>query len=93
MPRLLNLVAEYAAAHGLGYAHPAVATGKDFPDALAGAAFAGSRGSVLLLADGKASPTVELLAGRKREIDSGYFYGGTLAVSEELADYIVKATS
>ena len=87
------LVAEYAAAHGLGYAHPAVASGANFPDALAGAALAGSRGSVLLLADGKAAPTVEQLAGRKLDVESGYFYGGTLVVTEELADYIVEATN
>lgn len=85
-------VAEYASANGLGYATPSVATGKDFPDALAGAALAGSKGSVLLLASDEKSATVPFLTGVKSQVAGGYFLGGESAVSKSLATHIEQST-
>ena len=71
---------------------PAIATGKNFPDALAGAALCGGNGSVLVLADEKGDAGVVDLVACKDLISRGYFLGGESAVGVGLADYIVEAT-
>lgn len=86
-------IAKWEVAHGLSWKTVAVATGRNFPDALSGAAFVGSRGGVLLLADSPDDPTVAALATAKFELEDCYFLGGTGAVSEELADTITSATT
>lgn len=85
-------IAKWAMSNGLSLARPSVATGQNYPDALAGAALAGSKGSVLLLADKTSDPTVALLSSRKSSVASGYFFGGTSAVTPALASHIEKVT-
>ena len=86
-------IANYAEAHGMSVATPCVATGVNFPDALAGAALAGSKGSVLLLVADENSATVSFLADRKASVASGYFLGGEGAISNELAAIIENSTT
>ena len=65
---------------GIGFRTPVVASGKNFPDALAGAASAGAKGSVLVLADSLDNPTVALLREHEADISGGYLLGGTKAL-------------
>ena len=69
-----------------------LATGENFPDALAGAALMARNGSALLLVKDQSSPTVAHLAAKKLDVESGYFLGGTKAIPVDLADYIAEAT-
>ncbi len=67
---------------GLSYDDLALATGENFPDALAGGVLQGRRGSVMLLTTpgGLQSPVSALLAARKAEIGSVRFLGGSGAL-------------
>jgi putative cell wall-binding protein/plastocyanin len=68
---------------GLAWRSPALATGADFPDALAGGVHQGAAGSVLLLTPGTAlHPDVDsLLAAHATEIKHFTFIGGPNALS------------
>ena len=78
-------VAEWECAHGFGWKTPAIATGLNFPDALAGSALLGSRACPLLLvADGTTS------AGRVFDdhwdvVQEITVLGGESSVSPQLA--------
>ena len=85
-------VAKWEVAQGMTCASPSVATGKNFPDALAGAPFAGSQNSVLLLANSPSDPTVSYLESVGEGIGAGYFIGGPSAVSDALAKDIARRT-
>ncbi|NLG11263.1 MAG: hypothetical protein GX562_07035 [Coriobacteriaceae bacterium] len=78
-------IADYAIGKGyLDHLHPCIATGNNFPDALAGGLLAGLNRSVLLLADDcKTAPLLSFLndSERLQESISGYFLGGLQAVS------------
>jgi hypothetical protein len=74
-------VAEWAAAFGLGWSRPVVATGRDFADVLSAAAVCGDNRSVLLLADSADAPTVSLLRENRSKVVRAYVAGGTGAVS------------
>lgn len=83
---------ETDSAEGMGYTHAAVATGKNFPDALAGAALCGHANSVLILAadinpegDGIA---LALAKAHGTEVVQGYVLGGAGVVSDEILDYL-----
>ncbi|PKQ37284.1 MAG: hypothetical protein CVT59_08585 [Actinobacteria bacterium HGW-Actinobacteria-1] len=55
-----KMIAEYAFANGFTYETVLVAVGTDFPDALAGGAYAASVGAPLVLTDGESiSPATE----------------------------------
>ena len=87
-------IAEWAVANDrLDWDGAALATGRDFPDALAGAAVAGASGSVMLLvADSDNGRTaLELLAGASGAVSSAYVLGGTSAVGESLQAQAVEA--
>jgi putative cell wall-binding protein len=63
------------------------ATGDNYPDALAGGAFAGHTGTVLLLVhatEKSGLAGLELISEHKDEIGKGYVLGGPAAVPEEL---------
>ncbi|GAV30788.1 putative cell wall-binding domain [Coriobacteriaceae bacterium EMTCatB1] len=62
----------------------AIATGANFPDALAGGALAGAEGGVLLLSAPSAlsSPTQAFLAGSREGIEACRLLGGTGALAE-----------
>ena len=73
-------------------AHPGVATGENFPDALAGACLCGSKGSVMVLTNGKkavaSSGITSVLAQHVGEIENGYIFGGEGAVSADLVNQL-----
>ncbi len=73
-------VAEWEVAHGLSLSSPALASGRDFPDALSGAALSGAKHSVLLLGNDVSHPTYQWLEARKGECTVRYLLGGTSAV-------------
>jgi putative cell wall-binding protein len=79
----------------LGYHGLCVATGSNYPDALAGGAFAGHTGGVLLLVDTSQSGmrAVEVVATHKLDIGKGYFLGGTASVPQSLADLFPQAAT
>ena len=69
-----------------------VATGMDFPDALAGGVFAAKNSSPLFLASGSLNTEQrEYLKARTTNII--YVFGGTGAVPNALADKIAKASA
>jgi putative cell wall-binding protein len=79
----------------LGYNNLAVATGFNFPDALAGSALCGQKGTVLLLvheqeSDGTYGIT-NVIAAQKDAISQVYVLGGTAAVSDKLKTLISNA--
>lgn len=64
------------------------ASGRDFPDALSGGAFAGTVDAPMLLVDPSAVPgvLVTYLEEQRLAIDVGAVFGGTVAVSADVAD-------
>ena len=83
-------VARFEMQNGLDCITPAVATGANFPDALAGAALCGSRGSVMLLAaeiDGGRAALDDVLGTNANAVERGYVFGGESAVSKGLFEY------
>ena len=77
-----RLIADWEMAQGLTAEHPVVATGCAAPDAMVGAALAGSTGSVLLLADDATAPGVALLQASKKSIEQAYVLGGPQSVAD-----------
>ena len=74
------LVAEWSVEQGMSYDGVAVATGANYPDALASSALCGQSGSVVLLASSKNTTAVELLGEHADEVGAVYFVGGTNAL-------------
>lgn len=76
-------VADFAVAQGLCWDSAAIATGLDFPDALAGGVLQGRAGSVLLLTRGTAlvAPVRDRLVAECGDIRSLRYLGGDGAVS------------
>ena len=70
-----------------------VASGVNFPDALAGGAHAGRRGSPLLLSppEGLPAPITAYMQARRASITSGVIYGGSAAVSENVRNGVEAA--
>ena len=89
------LVAKWEMERGMGVSHAAVATGANFPDALAGAALCGRNGSVLLLSLDAGHGKVALrdvLEPHAAEVYQGYVLGGEGAVPEGTLDYLKGIT-
>ena len=84
-------VASWAAAHGLGWSRPVVATGAGFADALAAAAVCGRNASVLLIADSASAPTLSLLKEHASKVNGVSVAGGTTAVPASVASAIADA--
>lgn len=88
------LIIDLELADGMTLQHVAVATGKNFPDALAGAALCGHKNAVLALTKDKSASASEYpgLAGitprLDAEVELGYLLGGSTAVSETLEAYL-----
>jgi|GEM_PF-1820053 len=78
---------------GLSWDRAGIATGENFPDALAGGVTQGQAGSVMLLSHTQIlSPeTRAALVAHKAEIDSVSFYGGPGAVSQAVRDAVAAA--
>ena len=87
---LTNLAVNYTFADVLTSNSICTATGKDFPDALAGGVLAAQKGApILLVSDDLIKEQSDYLA--KRAAIKVYVHGGTAAVSDELAHKIAKA--
>jgi putative cell wall-binding protein len=71
-------VMAWTADNGLSWTQPAVASGANYPDALVGAAFSGSKGSVLAL---NHSSTIGMITAHKSSVMRGYILGGKSAVA------------
>ena len=84
-------IAQFETTHGMSFATTAVATGQNFPDALAGSALLGSRKGVILLVSDGADATVALISAHRPEIGSGYILGGESAVSAPFAQLLGSA--
>lgn len=82
-------VAEYALAHGLHADGLVIASGANFPDALAAGPLAGRRGSVMLLADSPSDATVEYM-GSLNGVSQATIAGGKAAVGTETANVIAQ---
>ena len=85
-------IATFEAAHGQSFATCGVATGANFPDALAGSALLGMRQGILLLAHDPADATVGLFSSHAREMGRGYLLGGESAVPASLANHLAGLT-
>ncbi len=72
----------------LTYQGAAIATGKNFPDALAGAPVIGLEGSVLLLADEGGTAALDGLFDAEGDITRIRYFGGESAVSQSLRDFV-----
>ncbi|MRR36030.1 cell wall-binding repeat-containing protein, partial [bacterium] len=87
-------VAEYGVTTGgLVWDGVAIATGENFPDALAGGPAQGLAGSGLLLSPGDliSSFTSGKLAEHKYEISYATFLGGTASLSDAVRDAVMTA--
>ena len=73
-------IAKWGLKNGMKVNNLGVATSQDFPDALAGGAFCGSKKTVLLLADDDAMTNATFPGAYKKDITRGYIFGGQTAV-------------
>ena len=92
-PIAATLVARWAAAHGSTLATVGVATGQNFPDALAASALLGSKDGVMLLVDAADGPAARLLSESRGQVTALYVLGGTSAVGEDVADALASAAA
>lgn len=79
-----RIIAEWEVGGGLSWAHPCVASGRNFPDALAGASLAGSLGSPLLLANSADDTTMRALREHEDDFEGGYVLGGGASIAWEV---------
>lgn len=77
---------ETSDAQGFSWSSPTLATGLNFPDALAGSVLPGINKSPLLLADSIGDPTMAQLLEHQLEVTQGYILGGESALSLPLDD-------
>ena len=75
-------IAEFVLANGGSADKACIATGSNFPDALAGGALVGRNGSILLLADPGKLTALGVLTANKDSIDTIYYLGGIGAVPQ-----------
>lgn len=85
-------IAQFELDEGMTMEYVTVATGKNFPDALAGAALCGAKDSVLVLAKDKESVGLSLI-NADAGVLVGYALGGTSAVSTDLFSYLESLTA
>ena len=81
-----RLIAEFVLRNGGSADKAAIATGKNFPDALAGSALVGRNRSILLLADPGSSTALDVLAANKDSIQTIYYLGGEGVVPPAVRD-------
>jgi putative cell wall-binding protein len=79
-------VAEYSAAQGMSFAHVAMVTGDDFPDALAAGPFLATDGGIVLLTQSTSvpAPISSLLLSRAAEVGRVDFIGLVPAVTGQV---------
>lgn len=87
-------VASWCVGQGMSVFNIAVASGANFPDALAGSALCGKNNSVLaLVQDSDLSCITGFVTNNKDAIEKGYVFGGTSAVSESVWDLLLNVTT
>lgn len=84
-------IAQYESLLGFGVTHVGIATGENYPDALAGVPLCGKSKSQLLLVKNEKSVTLDRIKG-STSIETGYVLGGESAVSAELFNYLKSVT-
>jgi putative cell wall-binding protein/peptidoglycan hydrolase-like protein with peptidoglycan-binding domain len=79
-------IAEYASTQGMSYAHVAMVTGDNFPDALAAGPFMALDGGIVLLTQSKSvpAPITSLLLDRAKELGHVDFIGLVPAVTSQV---------
>jgi hypothetical protein len=84
-------VAAYGVASGLEWDRLALATGEQFPDALAGGVLQGRDGSVMLLTRSTllAPVVADVLEDNKSDIHEVRYLGGLAAVSQDVRDAVM----
>ena len=90
-----GIIAQFALSQGMAADNLGVATGANFPDALAGAALCGSRNSVLLLATEELDVLTQLevfFNQTRGSIHNASVFGGTAAVSSDLFNFLQAQT-
>ena len=84
-------IASWAEAQGvLDASYAGLATGLNFPDALAGGALCGSKGSALLLVESPTSPAMKWIETRSDQVIKAYVLGGTEAVPQRVEDTVAE---
>lgn len=76
-------IARWVATYLLSMEGAVLATGTNFPDALAAGPFAGKTKSVMLLADSPQSPTIAFAASKNKQVRRAYVVGGVSAIDEQ----------
>jgi putative cell wall-binding protein len=84
-------VADWACENGLSWAMPALATGENFPDALAGSALQGVNAAPILLVSDDSDAAAKAVDVHRSEVTQLSVLGGEASVSEELVDSIAGA--
>ena len=91
-----RMIAEYEEANGMDTQTVTVASGTNFPDALAGSAFCGLNNSIMLLTDPRNTnlTAVSFLRnqGRGSAVENGYILGGAAAVSQDVYKMCMQST-
>ena len=83
-----KLIAEFSLNNGLTAKVPAVATGANYPDALAGAALQGQIGSILVLVNDESSSSLQALIDNAATIERGYVLGGKIVIPDSLVAHL-----
>ena len=84
-------VAEYGVNNaGLDWDWLAIATGENFPDALAGGVVPAKKGSVMMLTKTKSLPEIveDTLFANRDDIANVYYLGGPVAVSKDVRNEV-----
>ncbi|MBS3957075.1 MAG: cell wall-binding repeat-containing protein [Clostridiales bacterium] len=83
-------IAQFAETVGLDWTRVALATGQNFPDALAGGVMQAQAGSVMLLTHSASltSVTGDALAANRNAIDEVRFLGGTSVLTQQTRDQV-----
>ncbi|MGI6217267.1 MAG: cell wall-binding repeat-containing protein, partial [Coriobacteriales bacterium] len=77
-------IAKYSLDNGLTLSQPAVATGDNFPDALAASSMCGANRSVLLLVSSDGHEAIDVMNPQSSSIARGWIIGGEKAVPESV---------
>ena len=89
-PETSARIAEWGIQNGLSVNKMGVATSKNYPDALAGAAFCGHNKSVLVLADDDTTMNTSFAEKFGCKINKGYVFGGEAAVGKKTLELLIK---
>jgi cell wall-associated protease len=83
-------VVDWSVKHGMSLDNVYIASGKNFPDALAGSALAGSASGVIVLADPGQTSCLDWVINNGGGSEGVYILGGTSSVSESIYEMAKK---